>query len=291
MNRLALSLIFVVCASISSILAQDYNTLFQYPTAPDTCTTTESRFNYVTDKFWSGLDLARPIDDSKDSLLAVAMYDYLQILSNANRNVALTSIRSLMFNAQANKTNFVKLLAIAEGMLYATPTQLIDDIYLAFARAGVNSTALEKRDRDRFAQQVARIEASKLGSQIHDFTFTSRSGKKMTLSQAVDTAQVALIFFTENGVNSSIAATRLQSDVVIDKAVKEGKLRIVNILCSKPNNAEELASLPQHWVVGYSTDVADKLDIRFVPSFFEVDNKLTVLIKHLDINRVLQYQF
>ena len=152
--------------SVSASNAQSQNTLFEYPIAPDTCTTLESRCNYIVQRFWDKFDFTKPIPAETDSALAATMTDYFEIMMNANTNVGLASIRNMLFKAQANQPNFMKLVAIAEYILYMHPVSIIDDVYLTFAQAAADASWMKSDAKNYYKSQIERINASKLGDKI-----------------------------------------------------------------------------------------------------------------------------
>ena len=132
-------------------------TMFEYPVAPDTCTSLESRCNYSTTHFWDNFDFHKPLTAETDSALQSTFVDYLQIMSSANKNVGQSSVRLLMNKAQANQSNFMRLMATAEYMLYYTPQPLIDDVYLAFLQSAVEASWMKKDARNHYQEQIRTI--------------------------------------------------------------------------------------------------------------------------------------
>ncbi len=289
MKKLLTLLMFVAIAAGGygfSVHAQ--TTLFAYPTAPDTCRTLETRCNYLVQRFWNGCDLSKPIKAENDSLLLTAVSDYLEIMMNANVNVSLASVRDLMFKAQSNQTNFLKLAQAAEMLLYMQPTTIIDDVYLAFAKSAADATWAEKNVRNHFRRQVKLIETSKLMSPIADFEFNEMGGGKRHLYDKADTCENYLLVFSRDDSDGSFARLRLSTDTGISNAVASGKLKVYDLTIGRVgadwlNNSADYAKT---WTVGNYQDAADEIDLRRMPCVFVLDSRHRVLSKNLSVDQV-----
>ena len=289
MNKL-ISLIAFVALSLSGFAfeASAQSTLFTYPQAPDTCRNLETRCNYLVQRFWDGCELSKPIKAENDSLLLLAVRDYLEIMMNANVNVSLASVRNLMFKAQSNQTNFLKIAQAAEMLLYQQPTSMIDDVYLAFAKSVADATWAEKAVRNHFRDQVKTIEASKLMSPITDFDFNEINGGKRHLYDKADTCENYLLVFTRDDSDGSFARLRLSTDAGINAAIASGKLKVFDLTIGHTgsNWEKESADYAKTWTVGNYQDARDEIDIRRVPGVYVLDKDYKVLSKNLSIDQV-----
>ncbi len=289
MKKLLTLLLFVaIMAGGHAFKSSAQTTLFAYPTAPDTCKTLESRCNYLVQRFWDGCNLSKPIKAENDSLLLTAVRDYLEIMMNANVNVSLASVRNLMFKAQSNQSNFLKIAQAAEMLLYMQPTTMIDDVYLAFANSVAGATWAEKNVRAHFRRQVKAIEASKLMAPIADFEFTALDGGKYRLYDKADTCQSYLLVFTRDDSDGSFARLRLSTDAGINAAIASGRLKVYDITVGRPgaNWAKESADYAKHWTVGNYPDALNALDIRMLPSVFILDKDHRVQAKNISVDQV-----
>lgn len=261
--------------------------LFEYPTAPDTCSTIESRCNYSVQHFWDKCELTRPFDARNDSLLMEAMLTYFDIMrAGANVNVSLSSVRDLMFKAQANHDNFLRLASVAEYLLYYHDFDFIDDLYITFAQAVADASWVKKDMRNHYASQVKRLNSSKLGQVMADFEFTSITGAKKRLSDCKSPAKLYVLLFSDNDSGSSIERMRLSTDVAFSQAVESGQVEVINILATdvpKKWDADS-QSYSTTWVVGASKDVATKLDLRIMPCLYILDEDFKVIAKNKTVD-------
>jgi hypothetical protein len=275
--------------SVSALNAQSQNTLFEYPVAPDTCTTLESRCNFIVQRFWDKLDLTKPIPAENDSALAATMTDYFEIMLNANSTVGLASIRNMLFKAQANQSNFLKLVSIAEYILYLHPVSIIDDVYLTFAQAAADASWMKNDAKSYYKSQIERINASKLGAKIMNCDLYDTSGRKIKLYDVpLDTAKAVIVFFTGDGSGSSISRLRVSTDVGINTSIKLGRIKVFNIVVGDKAKQQVVADASQYpdWTLLAMPDATRKLDLRILPSVFVLDENLEIINKNLTVDEL-----
>ena len=288
MRRFLLAIALLI-ASVSALKAQTPTTLFAYPVAPDTCTTLESRCNYIVQRFWDNFDFTKPIPAENDSALASTMTDYFEIMLNANSNVGLASIRNMLFKAQANQPNFMKLVSIAEYILYMHPVSIIDDVYLTFAQAAADASWMKSDAKNYYKSQIERINASKLGDKIVNCELFDATGRKMRLYDVpLDSAKAVIVFFTGDGSASSISRVRISTDVGINAALSAGQIKVLNIVVGDKAKQQVAADASQYadWTLLAMPDAAKKLDLLLLPSVFVLDENFEIINKNLTVDEI-----
>ena len=282
-----LTLFTFLILSLAGIEASgaDYKTLFAYPSAPDTCSTTESRFNYCTLHFWDNFDVTKQLTPATDSLLVTAMSDFISFMKQANSNVALGAIRSLMFKAQANKPNFMKLMDAASLLLYLNNPGVKDDVYLTFLKCVLDASWVPGKAKALYKDLYRRIDASRLGAEMPNIDVSDGSGKKKLYDLPADSAQMVLLFFTGDDADSPPERTRLSVDVGVNEAIKAGYMKVINIYTGK-NTRQFLAEASQYpnWTLVASPEVYKQIDVRGVPSLFILDNKHVIQTKNVTVD-------
>lgn len=288
MRRFLYLLVLLMC-SVSAVKAQSQTTLFAYPVAPDTCTTLEGRCNYIVQRFWDNFDFSKPIPAENDSALASTMTDYFEIMMNANTNVGLASIRDMLFKAQTNQPNFMKLVGIAEYILYMHPVSVIDDVYLTFAQAAADASWMKNDAKSYYKSQIERINASKLGSKIMNCDVYDATGRKTKLYDVpLDSAKAVIVFFTGDGSASSISRVRVSTDVGINASLQNGRIKLFNIVVGDKAKQQVIADASQYpdWTLLAMPDAARKLDLRILPSVFVLDENLEIINKNLTVDEI-----
>lgn len=277
---LALFVLTISMLGAKNACAQN-RTMFEYPIAPDTCTTLESRCNYSTAHFWDNFEFHKPLTAESDSILMSTFIDFFQIMSSANRNVGQSAVRLLMNKAQVNHPNFLRLMGAAEYLLYYTPQPLIDDVYLAFAQSAVEASWVEKKVKSNYAEQIRTINNTKLGSDIYNFSVTDANGEKKKIHDLpLDSAEIVLLFFTNDEIESSLARTRIETDLGINELVNQGYTKLMNVYVGKePKSFLAEASKYPNWTLLATTELKN-LDVRVLPSFVVLDNAFRVMNKN-----------
>ena len=284
------SIFSTIILLLSSANAMGQSTLFEYPTAPDTCSNIESRCNYSVQHFWDNCNLTKPFEAQNDSLLMDAMITYFDIMkAGANLNVSLASARELMFKSQANHDNFLKLMAMAEYLLYYHDYEILDDLYLTFAQSAADASWMKKDAREHYAQQVKRINASKLGQTMLNFEFTSITGARKRLYDVKSNgAKMYVLMFSDNDSGSSIERMRLNTDVALSRVVASGEVEVINIVVGDTPKKwdSDSQSYASTWIVGASKDVAGKIDLRIMPCIYILDEYFNVIAKNKTVDFV-----
>ncbi len=285
-----LSLIVILIGLLSGLKASGQATLFDFPVAPDTCSNIESRCNYSIQHFWDNCNLTKPFEAQNDSLLMDAMITYFDIMkAGANLNVSLASARELMFKSQANHDNFLKLMAMAEYLLYYHDYEILDDLYLTFAQSAADASWMKKDAREHYAQQIKRINASKLGQTMLNFEFTSITGARKRLYDVKSNgAKMYVLMFSDNDSGSSIERMRLNTDVALSRVVASGEVEVINIVVGDTPKKwdSDSQSYASTWIVGASKDVAGKIDLRIMPCIYILDEYFNVIAKNKTVDFV-----
>lgn len=268
----------------AGVMAQE--PLFKYPVAPDTCSTLESRCDYIVTNFWENYDLTKPIKD--EERFAKAFEDYVDFFKYANRTIVLSAIRSLMFKAQSNASNFAKIGALAERALYGeNAVYWSDEAYLPFAEAMAGSKQMKKDIRNHYSAQVEKIKRNELGATMPQIEWTDAGGNRRKLAEVKATGLV-IVLLTDGGMDSDMARLRLSTDVVINDMISQGEVAIVDITMGKADGAwmNKAKTYPENWLVGASSDLNKTLDVRFVPSAYIVDPQGKILNKNVSVESI-----
>ena len=96
----------------------------------------------------------------------------------------------------------------------------------------------------------------------------------------VDSAEIVLLFFTGDGVESSLARTRIDTDLGVNELVKQGYTKVINVYVGdKPKQFFAEASQYPNWTL-VATSEYNNLDVRILPSFVVLDNAHRVMNKN-----------
>ncbi len=281
----ALSLSLAATAQVQ-LAEQQPGSLFAYPLAPDTCSTLESRCNYIITHFWDNYDISKPITD--DAALETTIRDYVGFFRYAHRNVVLSAVRDLVNKAQSNTTNMLKLGEAAERALYGpTAEYWSDEVYIAFIKPLAASKQLPKETREHYASQLARMNAVQVGVAF-DVEFTGTDGVKRRLSELPET-QNFIVLFLGDDVDSTIGRVRLSTDVALNELLDNGTATLV-CLCANKYSADwaaTAAGYASNWVVGCNENLTNVLDLRALPCCYWLDGQRVVVSKSLSVEALM----
>ncbi|MBP3737692.1 MAG: DUF5106 domain-containing protein [Muribaculaceae bacterium] len=253
--------------------------LFDYPLAPDTCSTLESRSNYVITHFWDSFDLTKPISD--DLSLIKTFRDYADLFKYGHRTVVMSGIRDFMFKLRGNATNLSKVGRVAEAVLYGPMADYwSDEVYVEFAKSLAAATVLKKEEREYYQRQIGLISLCQEGMPLNIEFTDATSGAKTKLADVP--GKLFLVVFMNDGVDSSIDRTRLVTDVTLEQIVNEGQITVVCLNEGQPAG-DWAASMPEKWVKGYGTKWASQLDLRAIPGCYMLDGEHKIMHKNITV--------
>lgn len=265
---------------------QQPDRLFAYPMAPDTCSTLESRCNYIITHFWDNYDISKPISD--EAAFELTFRDFVDFFRYSHRNIVLGVVRDLVNKAQSNTTNLQRLGEVAERALYGTDAEYwSDEVYVAFARPLAANKRLPKAVRDHYAEQLARINSVQVGATL-DFEFTSLDGNKMRLSE-LPAAESLILLFVDDSTDSTIGRLRLSTDVALNALLDSGQAKLLCLTVGKYSDdwARAAAGYAANWTVGCGADLATKLDLRVFPCCYVLDGQRTIVNKALSVEGLM----
>ena len=259
--------------------------LFAYPLAPDTCSTLESRCNYIITHFWENYDISKPISD--DMAFERTFRDFVDFFRYAHRNVVLGAVRDLVNKAQSNTANLQKLGEIAERALYGTEAEYwSDEVYVAFARTLAASKQLPRQVRDHYAEQLTRINSVQVGA-ILDFEYVGLDGLKHRLSDVE--AKSYVLLFIDDSTDSMIGRLRLSTDVAVNALIDQGETTLICLSMNKysPDWSSTASAYADNWIIGCGENLIRDLDLRAFPCCYLLDSQRTIVNKSLSVETLM----
>ena len=261
--------------------------LFAYPLAPDTCSTLESRCNYIITHFWDSFDISKPVTDVE--AFENTFRDFVDFFRFSHRNIVMGVVRDLVNKAQSNTTNLLKLGEIAERALYSTEAEYwSDEVYVAFIKPIAANKSLSKQVRDYYAEQLTRINAVQVGATL-DFEYVGTDGLKHRLSDLPECDSYVLLFI-DNSTDSSIGRLRLSTDVALNALLESGNAKLICLCMNSYSNewATTAATYCDNWTVGCSENLIKQLDLRSLPCCYVLDSQRTIVNKALSVEGLMR---
>lgn len=265
---------------------QQPGTLFAYPLAPDTCSTLESRCNFIISHFWDNFDISKPIVD--DTAFEVTFRDFVDFFRYGHRNVVLTAARDLVNKAQSNATNLKKIGEVAERALFGTDAEYwSDEVFIAFVGPLARSKQLPREVRDHYAELLARINSVQVGLTL-DFDYVGIDGLKHRLSELE--GETFIVLFLDDSTDSMIGRLRLSTDVAFNALLNEGHAKLLCLCMNKYSSdwARTASAYADNWEFGCSDELMKTLDLRVFPCCYVLDGQHTIVNKSFSVERLMQ---
>lgn len=277
-----------VCTGAKAQSAIANEPYFPYPLVPDSIQAFQSRCDYLARHFWDFCELSKAF--SARQKMANEFSVYLSILKNASIDSALASVERLAKKLEKQPNDLLFLARQAEAKLYSdTAEAWVDGLYLPFAEAVVKHKKIDKASKSRFAHQATILKNTMMGGPAGPLPYTTREGATRNLS--TDSAEVLVVFFNDPDCSDcDMARIRLDADISTTELINEGKVKIVAISLTEPNEEwkKSVANYPASWTVGANPDADLIYDLRSgTPNFYIIDRKHNVRFKHLQIDQML----
>ena len=264
------------------------DTSFHYPIVPDSIKLFQSRCDYMARHFWDFCELKKAF--SAKHKMAQEFNVYISILRNATPDSAIASVNRFTKKLEKQPADQLFMAECAENLLYGDTAEMwIDELYLPFAEAVASNKRIDKASKARFAHQAGQLRNSLVGKPMAEVEFTRPDGTKGRL--APDSTEVTVVFFNDPDCSDcNMARLRLSADISTGELIREGKLKVVAISLSEPDDAwrEFATSMPAEWTVGAAPDADLVYDLRLgTPDFYVLGRNNRIRFKHIDINQLL----
>lgn len=274
-----------LCAQ-SNLAEQQPGRLFAYPLAPDTCSSLESRCNYIITHFWDNFDISKPIVD--DEAFENTFRDFVDFFRFAHRNIVMSVVRDFVNKAQSNTSNLQKLGMVAERALYGPEAEYwSDEVYMAFVKPIAANKQLPKDVRDYYGRQLTAINSVQVGATL-DLEYIGTDGLKHNLRDLPETQNYILLFI-DDSTDSMIGRLRLSTDVALNSLLATGDAVLICV-CLNDYSAEwasAASTYSEHWIVGCGKGIATGLDLRSLPCCYVLDADRVIVNKSLSVEGLM----
>lgn len=287
MKKIILSLITAMTISLA-MNAQQIETPFAYPQAPDTLSTLEDRTSYVIMKFWDNCDFKKVMPDT--AKFNRAFRDYISFVPYAYTDSIRKSANALLNRFKDNPKAILQIAEQADRNLFGPEAPFwSDEVFIMFARSVLANKKISNADKAPYMEKVKMLNSSQVGANVNQLSYTTRHGATHDLYNQ-NGEFIAMIFVDESCADCSIIMLRLETDVAVTNLVKSGKLKIVviNVGEATPKWKEEVADYPYEWEVGSAPDAAKYIDLRNMPNIYLLDNEHKVVLRNMSVDQLLR---
>lgn len=270
-------------------MATQAQTLFQYPTVPESIEGLTPRSDYMMEHFWDRCDLKSVFSTVKK--FQGAFSDYVALMPYASGDVMKNSVEAFLKEVAKKPKNLLTVAEMAEGLLYSDTAHVrCDECYLPFAQAVASNKKLSKAERARFDYQAKVLSRSQVGMTAPDITFTTREGKVEKFSE-IPYGPYVLIFINDPSCDEcAMARVRLQADYALNSLIDRGLIKVLSLYPGEydPEWAEQARDYSSRWIVGAAPDVDEYFDLRNPPVFYYLNGNHKILSKSLNIDNLIE---
>lgn len=244
--------------------------LFDYPVPPEEMQGLRERSEWIMQHFWNPMDLKtkKTVDQNA---LNHAFGVYVTGMRWASKESVDASVSELIDRLDKNPPLMVQFTKAAEECLYGPRAEIwIDEVYVKFLRGAVASKKMDKARKERYADQLRRVESTMVGSKAPEFDFIRPDGSKATYRPM---STPTIIEFGEPGcVDCRLSRLRLEMNTTLSRLIDQGKVNMMFIIPDDPEDGWQklLADYPSKWVTGSASEIDDIYDLRGTPSFYVI---------------------
>ena len=265
--------------------------LFEYPVAPDDMPWRE-RSNWLVEHFWDNFDFKQK--SVGQSQLLHAFRTFVVPMHLADKDVAVKSVDALIKKIQKNPGLLLQFTQAAERTIYDPQSAglMIDEVYVRFLNAIAKNKKIPELRRVRYESQYASLKDCLQGATMPSFTFTEKSGPKMTYT---NTGVPTIIEFGDfDCTECRISRLRMETDGELQELVSQGKARILFISPDvDPSEFETwskaVKGYPETWTVGVGEGLEDVLDLRTIPCIYLIDASGNIVTKGATSDRAREF--
>ena len=270
-------------------MAANAQTLFPYPTVPESIEGLTPRSDYMMEHFWDRCDLKSVFSSVKK--FQGAFSDYVDLMPFASGEVMKHSVESFLKEVGKKPKNLLTVAEMAEGLLYSDTAHVrCDECYLPFAQAVASNKKLSKAERARFDYQAKVLSRSQVGMTAPDIAYTTREGKSERLSD-IAYGPYILIFINDPSCDEcAMARVRLQADYALNSLIDKGLIKVLSLYPGEydPDWAEQARDYSSRWIVGAAPDADEYFDMRNPPVFYYLNGNHKILSKSLAVDNLIE---
>lgn len=261
--------------------------LFTYPVAPEELPDLGSKSEYLLKCFWDSLDFSRQSTVDQNALND-AFQVYAATLPYASRNVAFSSINSLIKKLKGNPVLLLQFTKAAEESLYGPRASIwSDEAYLPFLRAIAANKKIPEPRKARYGRQLSVLEKNAVGERIPQVRLTLRDGRRVDYKP--ERRYTLIRFGAPDCPDCRFVNTKLSMASDLQELVEAGVLDILLITAdARPEEQETLLEqfkgYPREWIPAICYGGNEIFDIRALPSFYLLGPKGEIIGKNLEVS-------
>ena len=280
-----------------TLCAPDTVPVLPLPAVPATLRTPPARAAYIVRHFWDAMDFSDTLRSRNRDFMEQNFVNCLSLFPIADTTAPAPAVATLVGRAQADAGALSLLAETAEKYLYEQDSPLFnEEYYLLFADAFV-AAPLPRTKRLRIEAQRTTMRKNRVGTPAADFTFETRDGRRLRLSEAAPGRPTLLLFYDPDCDHCMQTIAELSGSPLLNGAVARGDLVVVAVYAGfdgsdRASWLRTLDRLPSAWTVGFDLGTVYTRDLyvlRNLPALYLLDASRCVILKDTTPARLSEY--
>lgn len=277
----------IICALTVLAASAQVNTLFAYPTPPESLPLGRPRANYIVEHYWDKMPWKSA--HTMPRKMEQTLREFAEFLPLASADTVHLSISRLISGATKKADCFKALMPMAEATFHSDTALLYsDEVYLPFAAEAARFKKLPAAERERYATQARIIETSSEGRTLPALTATGADGSTFQLNDTTCGAPT-YVFIIESPEAESFDRVRFAANFAVRQLVDANVLKPVLIYAGKAPAQwwASVSNLPAQWSVGEMPDAAGYFDLRQAPAVYMANGHMQIISKWMPLGALI----
>lgn len=259
-----------------------------FPDVPAELTNEGERSIYIVRHFWDALDWRDTLRIHRKDFVAANVSKYVSALAFVPTEEREMSLKALLKATAPDTTAFRLFTAQLENDLGDPNSPLRnEDSYICFLRQFLRMPGLPEEVRTRSAFRLKMALKNHPGTIATDFSFTTREGKRMKLSQ-FEAKNLVLVFYDPECPHCGDILDMLRENPRLQQALAEGKAKVLAVYTEGNREVwnKSKYGMPDEWTIAIDeSKIVDKAlyDISAMPMVYLLDQNKRVVIKDAKI--------
>lgn len=238
--------------------------------------------------YWEEMDWHDTLQTHHPDSVKPKMLEYLSDLVAAPAKDREESLGGLLHAAASDTTAFRVFTSQLESYLGDPNSPLRnEDFYICYLQQLLRVKTLPLAERTRAEYHLKMAQKNRKGTIATNFSFTTREGKHMKLSQ-FQAPYLVLVFYDPECPHCSDILDMLYQNPRLQQAISEGKAKVLAVYTEGNRKLweEKKAEMPAEWTVAIDeSKIVERClyDISAMPMVYLLDQDKRVVIKDAKI--------
>ena len=286
-----------VSAPFASLAPADTVPVLPLPAVPATLRTPPARAAYIIKHFWDAMDFSDTLRSRNRDFMEQNFVNCLSLFPIADTTAPAPAVATLVGRAQTDAGALSLLAETAEKYLYEQDSPLFNEEYYQLFADALVAAPLPHTKRLRIEAQRTAMRKNRVGTPAADFTFETRDGQRLRLSEAAPGRPILLLFYDPDCDHCMQTIAELSGSPLLNGAIARGDLVVVAVYAGFDGSdraawLRTLDRLPSAWTVGFDLGTIYTRDLyvlRNLPALYLLDASRRVILKDATPARLFEY--